>query len=234
MATQAQVNANRRNSQLSTGPRSQAGKTASSRNSTRTGLYAKSLLIDGEDPEELAALQQDYFDSCDPQGPLETALVLELLRSEWLLRRMATVETHMWNISAPYARDADGYDEATHFAHVYVRLEDRLIVLQRRVASLSRSFHRALHDLTRLQSLRAKRPSTPPPAAPSIEIGFVPQTLPTSAPPAESSPTPRNLPHPKPLQNPSIVAKHDNNTRITFGPLRAYTLPELMIRKGTL
>jgi hypothetical protein len=175
MATQAQVNANRRNSQLSTGPRSQAGKTASSRNSTRTGLYAKSLLIDGEDPEELAALQQDYFDSCDPQGPLETALVLELLRSEWLLRRMATVETHMWNISAPYARDADGYDEATHFAHVYVRLEDRLIVLQCRVASLSRTYHRALQDLTRLQSQRAKRPTSAPSATPSPEIGFVPQ-----------------------------------------------------------
>jgi hypothetical protein len=88
---------------------------------------------------------------------------------------MATVETHMWNISAPYARDADGYDEATHFAHVYVRLEDRLIVLQRRVASLSRTYHRALQDLTRLQSQRAKRPTTPPPAAPSTEIGFVPQ-----------------------------------------------------------
>jgi len=204
MATPAQLKANRRNSQSSTGPRTAAGKTASSRNSTRTGLYAKSLLIEGEDPDELAALQQDYFDSCDPQGPIETALVLELLRTDWLLRRMATVETHIWNLSTPYARDRDGYNPATHFAHVYYRIEDNLVVLQRRVASLSRSYHRALHDLTRLQSLRAKRPTTQTPAPappPSAEIGFVPsitaRRMPRSA--AASSPAPGSpAPGPQP------------------------------------
>jgi hypothetical protein len=214
MATQAQITANRRNSQLSTGPRSQAGKTASSRNSTRTGLYAKSLLIDGEDPEELAALQQDYFDSCNPQGPLETALVLELLRSDWLLRRMATVETHMWNISAPYARDADGYTEANHFAHVYNRIEDRLIVLQRRVASLSRSYHRALQDLTRLQSQRAKRPTPPPPAPSSPEIGFVPSITPEARAISPAANQPLHRP-PDVLNLSSSYSSHIANPRRT-------------------
>jgi hypothetical protein len=59
-------------------------------------------------------------------------------------------------------------------------------------------------------------------------------TIPDPTAPAAVSPTPRILPHPKALQNASIVGKHDNNTPNTFGPLRAYTLPELMIRKGTL
>jgi len=52
--------------------------------------------------------------------------------------------------------------------------------------------------------------------------------------PAVVSPTPRNFPHPQPLQNSSSVAKYDNNTSNTFGYLRAYTLPEFKIRKGTL
>src|SRR5947199_58583 len=43
MATQAQIDANRRNSQKSTGPATDAGKLASSLNALKTGLYAESL-----------------------------------------------------------------------------------------------------------------------------------------------------------------------------------------------
>jgi hypothetical protein len=136
MATPAQTAANRRNSQSSTGPRTETGRITSSQNSTRTGLYAKSLLIHGEDAKELAALQQDYFDSCDPQGALETALVRELISSDWLLRRMATIETQLWDSHVCSIRKIDGYNKAHHFAYVYYRIEDRLIILQRRAASL--------------------------------------------------------------------------------------------------
>jgi hypothetical protein len=48
MATQAQIDANRRNSQRSTGPVAAAGKAASCLNAVKTGLYAESLLIQGE------------------------------------------------------------------------------------------------------------------------------------------------------------------------------------------
>jgi hypothetical protein len=147
---------------------------------------------------------------------------------------MDAVESKLWNASTEVVRDYDDFTESRSLVFAYDNIEERLVILQRRAASLSRAFHHALRDLTHLQSLRAKRPSPPPPPAPSTEIGFVPPTLPDPMNPAVVSPTPRNIPHPKPLQNPSIVVKHDINTRNTTGPLRAYTLPELMIRKGTL
>jgi hypothetical protein len=212
MATPAQLEANRRNSQLSTGPRTETGKITSSRNSTRTGLYAKSLLIDGEDPEELAALQQDYLDSCDPQGAVETALVLELLRCDWLLRRMDAIETQLWNSSTEEGRRYADFTESQSLLFAYDNIEERLVVLQRRAASLSRAFHCALRDLTRLQSLRAKRPAPTPPDPAATEIGFVSPTMPPTPPPA-----PRNLLHPPPdvLNLSSSYSSHIANPRRT-------------------
>jgi hypothetical protein len=238
MSTPSQLAANRRNSQSSTGPRTDAGKATSSRNSTRTGLYARSLLIDGEDPDELAALQQDYFETCDPQGALECGLVSELIRSEWLLRRMSAVESQMWDLSSPAARQDDTYDPAHHFAYVYDRLENRLVVLQRRVASLSRAYHRALQDLTRLQSLRAKikavqaaaPASTPPARMPGnrpAEIGFVPSNSTLSA-LALSPQPPIPPPAPATIWNPESVGpkafqgwKSSVENVHTCGPLRS-------------
>ena len=56
MSTQKQIDANRRNAQKSTGPRSAAGKSASASNSLKTGLYSRSQVIVGEDPAKLQAL----------------------------------------------------------------------------------------------------------------------------------------------------------------------------------
>jgi hypothetical protein len=56
MSTAAQVLANRANAQLSAGPRSVEGKAASSPNSLKFGVHAKSLVIPGEEPEVLEAL----------------------------------------------------------------------------------------------------------------------------------------------------------------------------------
>src|SRR3954468_7800372 len=97
MASEAQLEANRRNSQKSTGPRTDAGKVESSRNATRSGLYAASLLIEGDDPDEVDALVRDYLASCRPVGPRERAVVDSLIHSDWLLRRMRRLKSEIWN-----------------------------------------------------------------------------------------------------------------------------------------
>ena len=45
MSTEAQQNANRENAKKSTGPRTEAGKAASSRNALKSGMHARSLVI---------------------------------------------------------------------------------------------------------------------------------------------------------------------------------------------
>src|SRR5256885_4767166 len=100
MATQAQIEANRRNSRKSTGPVTESGKAASSLNAVKTGIYAESLLIDGESADTLDDLAREYQATCRPAGPREQAAVNTLIHSDWLLRRMRRVESLLWNDKA--------------------------------------------------------------------------------------------------------------------------------------
>jgi hypothetical protein len=207
MASKAQLDANRRNSQKSTGPRSEAGKAASSQNSTRSGVYANSLLIYGEDPAELDALAREYLDTCRPVGPRERAVVDALLHADWLLRRMRRVETEGWNSAEYYLRKAKGdeYDEDYTVVNVYARIEDRLDRIQRRITTLERLYHRRLAELERLQSRRpsASAPNPEPIPAAVPEIGFVPSNPTASSSSGEPDDSPARsagpVPGPRPL-----------------------------------
>jgi hypothetical protein len=92
MATPAQLAANIANSQTSTGPRTEAGRAASSQNATTTGLFsAHDLIRPGEElfyEQYKAALHHDL----SPVGVLEHDLVDSLLRAMWRLRRCGLVE----------------------------------------------------------------------------------------------------------------------------------------------
>ena len=71
MATPAQIEANRRNAQRSTGPRSVEGKAVSRFNALKSGIDAKSLVIPGEDPAELEALVANYYLQFPAATPVE-------------------------------------------------------------------------------------------------------------------------------------------------------------------
>jgi hypothetical protein len=183
MASLAQIQANRRNSQLSTGPRSSAGKSTSSRNATRSGIYAASVLITGEDPAELAALTRDYEDSCRPDGPRERAVVDTLIHTDWLIRRMRLLETQDWNSELDLIH-AGAEDLTYALLSAYDEISARLERIQRRLTTLDRIYHRALAELRRLQSDRPSEPAPIP--GPGPEIGFVPSPGP---PPAAAAPS---------------------------------------------
>ena len=75
MATLSQIEANRRNAQYSTGPRTPEGKAASSMNALKSGIDAESNVIPGEDAADLAALTARLYQSCQPQTDIESLLV---------------------------------------------------------------------------------------------------------------------------------------------------------------
>ena len=56
MATQKQIDANRRNARQSTGPRTPEGKAASKFNALQHGIYATETVIAGEVPADLRTL----------------------------------------------------------------------------------------------------------------------------------------------------------------------------------
>jgi hypothetical protein len=107
MSTPRQIAANRLNAQKSSGPRSAQGKAASRANSLKTGLYARSQVIAGEDPAELRALAGQYFLRWEPATPEESFLVATLIDAEWLLRRYSLADAKIW--------DYQGADDSARF-----------------------------------------------------------------------------------------------------------------------
>jgi len=194
--SQAQINANRQNAQLSTGPTSVAGKAVSSRNAGKHGIYAEALIFPGENPEDLAALQQAYQDQFQPQGPVEEKLVEILVRSDWMGKRYDRIEPYVVRISADPSKSPE---EA--LAELFSRTRNNpLAQLERRRQAAQRDWFRALKELQRLQKERhqaaetAAAPASAGTPAPAPEIGFVPATGPvpsqTPAEPPAAAPDP--------------------------------------------
>jgi hypothetical protein len=75
MATQKQIEANRRNAQHSTGPRTQEGKDRIRLNALKHGMTAKTVVLPGEDEdvylEKLAAWKADF----PPRNEMEDSVI---------------------------------------------------------------------------------------------------------------------------------------------------------------
>jgi hypothetical protein len=107
MPSSAQIAANRRNAQMSTGPRTPSGKAASCMNAMQSGLYANSLVIRGERADELDRLSAQYHRVFRPVTARERDLVDTMVRNERIVRRMGLVEAELWGFAAAAIRDAE-------------------------------------------------------------------------------------------------------------------------------
>jgi hypothetical protein len=93
MTTVRQIEANRKNAKSSTGPQSDAGKTASRMNALRHGLTAETLLLlPGEDESEFTAFRDAQLEDLAPVGALEEQLAAEIVDLGWRLRRASRLE----------------------------------------------------------------------------------------------------------------------------------------------
>ena len=99
MSTENQIEANRLNAQLCTGPKTEEGKARSSQNALKTGLYSQKEVIATESREDYEALAADYHNHYAPANPHERSLVDALVRYEWLSRRYMAADTALWNFS---------------------------------------------------------------------------------------------------------------------------------------
>jgi hypothetical protein len=95
--TPAQIEANRRNAQLSTGPRTPEGKAASSQNAVKYGILARQLVVQGEyvqeSPEEFHSFWTEHHEQLAPVGPLEEMLVDQIVALNWRMRRVRAAES---------------------------------------------------------------------------------------------------------------------------------------------
>jgi len=100
MTSFRQIEANRRNAQLSTGPVTEAGKKKSRQNAVRHGLTAETVIDALEDAEDYAAFEMAVTADYDAQSAVERELVLRLASLLWRLRRATTIESGLFKIQA--------------------------------------------------------------------------------------------------------------------------------------
>ena len=190
MATLSQIEANRRNARLSTGPRTPEGKAASSMNAFKTGIDAESSVIPGEDAAALAALTERFYHDCQPQTAIESALVDNIIRAAWRLRRFDRIDAEI----LIYVMEDTHYPSPNApIGMAFHQSSTTQSRLQRRINDTSRLQREAIMDLQRLQAARPQ-PQPQPPArqpvesqSPASPIGFDPQT---HVPPSPEPPRP--------------------------------------------
>jgi hypothetical protein len=105
MTSFKQFEANRRNAFKSTGPRTDAGKSRSRRNSLRHGLAAETVVEILEDLEDYRAFEANIIADYDARTSVERELVLRLASLLWRLRRATSIETDLLRIQATIVRD---------------------------------------------------------------------------------------------------------------------------------
>jgi hypothetical protein len=95
VATAAQIEANRRNAQRSTGPKTDKGKARVKLNAFKHGMTARTIMpvLPQEDPKELEDRTQQAITAMKPRNPLELDLVCRAVRLSGELDRAERVGT---------------------------------------------------------------------------------------------------------------------------------------------
>jgi hypothetical protein len=102
MSSPRQIEANRRNARLSTGPVTEEGKKRSRQNPVRHGLTAETVIDALEDAEDYKAFEMAVTADYDAQSAVERELVLRLASLLWRLRRATAIETGVFKLQARY------------------------------------------------------------------------------------------------------------------------------------
>jgi len=207
MATQKQIEANRRNAQKSTGPRTPEGKTAVRLNALRHGMRARTVVLPGEDRQEFNSLCDVLEAEWQPRTATELFYLEQMAVSQWKLTRMEVGE-------------ADVYHEVEG-AKTQVPLLDRIWRAQSR---MERSYARAQRELERIQASRGTQSRQPEGDFDTDE----PQPLVDDLNPAANFPNAANFPPKVPLApRPAPISPEPAANELSFrAAVPGSTFPE--------
>ena len=167
-----QQQANRQNAQKSTGPTTPEGREAIRFNALTYGLRTRQTILERENAAEYSRLWDELEAEWQPQGRTERCYLETMVTSQWLLRRIALSERHI------YAVIGNMEERFKMLAYVY-----------KQRAQLERSFRTAIADMKQSQKERLPRQPQPPqteqPAKPAQ-----PASTPASKPTPPQTPPP--------------------------------------------
>jgi hypothetical protein len=177
MATDRQIEANRKNAQHCTGPKTEKGKAKSSQNALKTGLDAKSEVLRFESRRDYEALIAEFYARYHPTVPEDRALVDMLIRSEWLSRRYTAIDTAIWEHE--FFKSGE-----TSLGATFLKSEQALERAGRRINWAQRNYQLALKQLLDIRAKRASSEGAYPeePDAAHIEEADTPDPEPPASP----------------------------------------------------
>ena len=144
----AQIEANRANSQKSTGPVTTAGKAVSSKNATSHGLSAKEIFVRPGEETDYLSLEEELTALYDPQNEAEGVFFKILIHSAWNLRRCRHLDA-----SLQFEANQRGIADALLDPEL-ARIAERIA---RHLRAAERSHSKALAELRKLQTERQYR-----------------------------------------------------------------------------
>jgi hypothetical protein len=187
MATQVQINANRKNAQRSTGPRTPEGKASAAQNSIKHGLSARHAVIASESHAEFATHRDNWLAELAPESLTESLLASRIITLSWRLKRVERVQNQAINyitaheinplvnitqsvvkslISPEGPHGPAPHDSDLKVACAFVKdfynekSLDRLLMYERRIEN---SLQKALRHLQQQQQARQNTPATEAP-----------------------------------------------------------------------
>jgi hypothetical protein len=186
MATEAQIAANRRNAESSTGPRTKEGKSRSSRNAVTFGIYSAAGFVLPEDNRLYHHFCDSFQKELSPKGAFEQTLAAEIVHAAWRLRRCAVVESNMVDPEMDSQLDpmADLIHAPTQQA------------VDRARAQSHRNLQRATAELRRLQTERQVRVAHKKETNPSVSAAETPESPATKRTQSEPTQITRSQPCP--------------------------------------
>ena len=106
MRSDKQSEASRNNGKKSQGPVTEQGKANSARNAESHNLSGGHIsLLSNEDPNEFAALEDEYLQRFQPMDGVEYDLVQKMICASWRERRIICMETALFEIEMARQRD---------------------------------------------------------------------------------------------------------------------------------
>jgi len=170
MATEAQLIANRRNAQKSTGPRTSEGKSAVSQNAVKHGLLAARNVINSESQADFDLYREQILAELAPVSPMESMLAERIVNLSWRLKRTSRIQNQTIdalnarnNTSSPFSKLIQSLsnpsDPAPELAlgrltikdFANARVLDRLLMYERRI---EHSLYRTILELQRLNLIK--------------------------------------------------------------------------------
>ena len=179
-SSQKRIEANRRNAQKSTGPRTVEGKAKSATNSTIHGFsslnmnpLAPGCFLHSEDESQFLGLLNEYVVTYHPQHPDELDLLTEAVFAKWRQQRIWLAEAGQIEIAiaqgeSELRKSLPRADAKAHLANGIAKSESVLKLYLRYDAQLHRHYRNCLKDLRDLQAQRLSpedhpvEPNTPP------------------------------------------------------------------------